>query len=89
MLYTWTDALVLKYVKMLVYAKALIPDIWKNRKNTSVTLSVESAILHRKWELISIDNVYPNKAIYFLWIGVTIFHEKLKTLYIDSFFFEN
>ena len=31
------------------------------------------------------DNIYLYKANYFLWIGVTIFHEKLIPLYIDYF----
>ena len=31
------------------------------------------------------DNVYQHKDNYFLWIGVTTFHEKLISLNIDSF----
>ena len=31
------------------------------------------------------DNVYQYKANYFLCLGITAFHEKLKTLHIDNF----
>ena len=33
------------------------------------------------------DNVYPHKANYFLWIGVTTLHKKLIMLYIDILLF--
>ena len=32
------------------------------------------------------NNVYLYKANYFLWIGITTFHEKLITLYLNIFF---
>ena len=35
MLYIWTDALILSYVKMLSYAKDLIPDICGQHLNNS------------------------------------------------------
>ena len=41
--------------------------------------------LHEKKELVSMDNVDLFKANYFPWIGITILHEKLITLYIEGF----